>query len=259
MNWKETQIKYLAGLCDADGSFTFNFAKSKDKPGWYCRVHLSIAQRRDRAERLLPELLEQCGKVYEVPGDQLRWFVTKREDIEMLIPRLVKHMVIKAKHWNRLLNMWRDSRGKLLNEADVQYIKAQSESSRLHTGPVKPKNYPTWAWVTGYLEGDGCFFNRFYKARNTYAQLVAVRCHSVDEPGVRLLQKAFGGNIRTISKRDHLIEWRRSMGIRDASFAEHFLVKILRHARMKRHHLETFLHSVRQRLSEKTPAGEATV
>lgn len=259
MNWKETQIKYLAGLCDADGTFTFNFTKDHSRAGWYGRVHLSIAQRTDRAERLFPELMEQCGKVYPVDGNQLRWFVTKREDIEMLLPRLIKHMVIKARHWQRLLNMWRAARGKLLLEADVENIKAESEKSRLDTGPIKPKNFPTWAWVTGYLEGDGCFCNRYYKARKQHSQFVTVRCHSVDEPALRLLQKAFGGTIRPISKRDHLIEWWRSLGIRDASFAEHFLNKVLRHARMKRHHLETFLHTVRQRLSEKTPAGEATV
>src|SRR5262249_47691645 len=103
----------------------------------------------------------------------ITWVVSKRAELEMLLPRLIKHMVIKAKHWQWLLEIWRQAR---IDRPTCSLMEretltaASKESRRLNVGPVRPKNHPTWAWVAGYLDGDGCYGYRQHLANNGYLQ-----------------------------------------------------------------------------------------
>ena len=51
----ESLAKYLAGLCDADGTLTFNVSNN------CLRLHLSISNDKRRMDKLVPELLEHLG------------------------------------------------------------------------------------------------------------------------------------------------------------------------------------------------------
>ncbi|MGI0034276.1 MAG: hypothetical protein ACRD98_00210 [Nitrososphaera sp.] len=263
MKLTETFVKYLAGLFDADGTLTFNFS------GGACRLHLAFAQVRDRGDHLMPILLRDIGGAVcdiEQRSDKHRpvqlWTLTRRASIEMLVPRLVKHMVIKGKHWARLLDLWRDHRSVVLPDAIVSGLKNEARVSRMNTGPLKPKKHPTWAWVAGYLDGDGCYINHYNKTTTQRSMAVQVQCSEGDRQGADLLHQAFGGTIRTGSDKRYgstFVKWRRGLGPRDADFAFDFLAKMVSHTHMKRQHIETFIYTLRQRLNRKTPAGEATV
>jgi hypothetical protein len=223
------------------------------------------------------ELIDTRGFVMSLPaltgfgsinryamGDRwyVQWFVGHRADLEMLLPRLIKHMVVKPQHWQWLLDYWRDYRSqekgqKSLSEAEWQTLHAASrESRRTRVGPIKPKNHPTWAWTAGFIDGDGCFSFRSGRNKNTR---MSVSAHIDDLFVLEFLQNAFGGTIRPNSHKDNVRVWWRGLGPTHRSFALSFLPKLVKHSRLKTHKIEQLIHFHRQRLTVSAPAGEAIV
>src|SRR5262249_41795673 len=183
---QESLFKYLAGLCDADGSLSFNFKRDKNRDGRYffgLSFHLCAADAVDK-EGFVASLPERIGlgsiARYGARQQFVNWNVSKRSDIEMLLPRLIKHMVVKAQHWQWMLNYWRAHRGQPYNgrtvseEERVALTATCKESRKTRVGPLKPKNHPTWAWLAGYLDGDGCYtYRKNFAKSNGYVQLSA--------------------------------------------------------------------------------------
>ena len=87
----ETEVKYLAGLLDADGSCFFTF--NHDCLGM--TISLSASKYVDKKNYLSTIPFGQVQEV--VVHNQRRWSLSRKKDINMLLPRLLKHMVIKAK------------------------------------------------------------------------------------------------------------------------------------------------------------------
>jgi hypothetical protein len=159
----ESLVKYLAGLLDADGSLSFNFAEDDKRPGrYFVRIRISLAG---------SSAVDPFNFVENLPGitgmgttsrygkdkQFITWTVIKRSDVEMLLPRLIKHMVIKAKHWQWLFDTWRERRSenKTCSKEEREKLVKDCKASRIdNIGPVKPKNHPTWAWLAGFLDGD---------------------------------------------------------------------------------------------------------
>ena len=112
----ESLIKYLAGLLDADGSLAFAFKADPNNEGQcfvglHMRLSSSDAVDRHGFVETLPTLTGMGGVYRSGPKGQFKtWLIAKRADLEMLLPRLIKHMVIKGKHWDWLLNCWRELR-----------------------------------------------------------------------------------------------------------------------------------------------------
>lgn len=250
----ESFIKYLAGLLDADGSLSFMFKEDSNRPGNYfigLRLSLASANTID-TKGFVPSLplLTEMGSVSIYKERFVTWTVSKRADLEMLVPRLIKHMVIKAKHWQWLLETWRSLRTNSLtiSENMMNELKESSKSSRqLNVGPVKPKNHPTWAWVAGYLDGDGSYTYR--KHSDKWHIKISVCAHVNDINGLEFLQKAFGGSIcnHNISGTNKL--WTRGLGPKHYSFALSFLQKMYKHSRLKQDKILKIIHHHQQRLS----------
>jgi hypothetical protein len=278
----ESLFKYLAGLSDADGSLSFNFKRDQNRLDRYfygLSFHLSAADAVDKKGFVasLPELTG-FGSVtrYGANKQFVNWNVAKRSDIEMLLPRLIKHMMLKAKHWQWMLDFWRDHRGQRYSERTVSeeeratLTAACKESRRSRIGPLKPRNHPSWAWLAGYLDGDGCythrenFVNRGYWQWTSHVSAVA---HINDIFILEFLQKSFGGIIVEQGQSDHVKVWRRALGFKNRDFALRFLPKIVRHSRLKKHKIEEMIFCMRertsrnrpQRLSVPGPTGQATV
>jgi hypothetical protein len=261
----ESLIKYLAGLLDADGNLSFDKHTGQDG-----RIRISLklglvsAASIDR-HGFVPSLpaLTGMGSVTQTYGKYNCWSVCHRADLEMLLPRLVKHMVIKAKHWQWMLEYWRGYRSqergsKSLSEQEWLALSEQSKQSRKeNVGPLKPKNHPTWAWVAGYLDGDGCYSFRTSKNNN---MRLSVTAHINDAGSLTFLQNAFGGTIKEYSGKPHIKVWWRGLGPANRDFALKFLGKLVNHSRLKKHKLEqmiSFHH--RQRLSVSTATADAIV
>lgn len=253
--FKESEIKYLAGLLDADGCLSLTYNNR------YIGMTLSLelAESCDRDGKYIKSLANRVGsfstrKREENWSRTNSWRVGKRSDLEMLLPRIIKHMVIKGKHWQNLLNLYRDYKGVVISSEEYEEIKKISTESRENSGPLKPKIHPTWAWVTGYLEGDGWFMIR-HRPRQIEMQVGAV-CREGDVIALELLQKAFGGILK--EDRGHM-RWIKNLGPKDKAFAIRFCTKLLQHSRLKTHKIETILSIHSQRLNEITPAGDVIV
>jgi hypothetical protein len=169
-------------------------------------------------------------------------------------------MVVKAKHWDWLLQTWRDRRSGWLTIEEQESMKAESKESRLsRIGPIRQKNFPTWAWVAGYLDGDGWYRYRYSPSDNYWSMHVGAVAHANDISVLNFLYETFGGTIREHDKGSLVRVWVRNLGAKDSAFALRFLPKVAKHSRMKRHKIDQMIHHHRQRLSVPTPAGEATV
>lgn len=274
----ESLIKYLAGLLDADGALSFNFdetGRAGNKNGRYTvalRLTLAAADTVD-LHGFVPSLPDLVGMGTVFKERNLFWWrVQRRADLEMLLPRLIKHMVIKARHWQWLLEMWRSYRGGYgecsCDEAKRAELTTQSKLSRRNVGPIKPKNHPTWAWVAGYLDGDGTYHmrRRIHKAavgdvtREQWTILVSAAAHANDAYVLEFLRDAFGGAICDHNANGSVKLWQRALGARNQSFALRFLPKVTKHARLKRHKIDAILnHTRQQRLSVPGLKGQATV
>jgi hypothetical protein len=261
----ESLVRYLAGLLDADGSLSFECHRGYDENiRVSLKLHLASSDAVDH-HGLVASLptLTGMGHFNRYHDKYNQWFVGHRNELEMLLPRLIKHQVIKARHWQWLLDYWREYRSqakgqKFLTANEWALLQEQSKVSRRNVGPIKPKNHPSCPWLAGFLDGDGCF--SFGASKDRHIRL-SVTEHAMDLPALEFLQKAFGGTIKSNSRGDHLKVWWRGLGPRDASFALNFLPKLVKHSRIKKHKIEQMIHfhTHRQRLSVRTLKGEATV
>lgn len=258
----ETWFKYMAGLLDADGSLSFQFARTKDgNYGVYLRLVLVAAESVDRNGKLINSL--PFGSVVRTTLDngwapRNDWVVTKRAELEMILPRIMKHMVIKGRHWKWMYDVWVENRGKTVDENGCERLRLASKASRADANPIAAKKHPTWAWVAGYIDGDGSFVNKYDNRKKYQCMRVNVTAHKNDRVGLDLLCKAFGGSISEV-KGTNILRWWRGLGYRDSSFATHFLHKLVRHSKLKKYTIEQILSNHSQRLSVNTPKGEAIV
>lgn len=252
-SFNESEIKYLAGLLDADGCLHIRTYKTT-QGNEYLRLELSLAASESIDKHgYIHTLANRAGCVDTTTYDNgwstsHRWRVGKMSELNQLLPRITKHMVIKGAHWKRLHDFYLDNRGQCMKGFDVR---GYSETSRLNAGPIKDKKHPTWAWVAGYLDGDG-----YYSFKGRKIKMGAV-CQGSDVVALQLLQKAFGGYIRN----SDYPRWERNLGPRDKSFALRFLGKVVQHSRLKKWKIEQILafHNQSQRLSELPSTEEAIV
>lgn len=256
----ESLVKYLAGLLDADGSMSFSFKADANRAGRHfvgLSLNLAASDAVDPKGFVdsLPDLTGM-GSVSRY-GDRKQfktWAVSRRADLEMLVPRLVKHQVIKARHWQWLLDEWRERRSdsKTVSDAEREEMAEASKASRRErVGPLKAKNHPTWAWLAGYLDGDGWYSYRsgVYRGYRQWSMSVGAVAHVTDMSVLEFLHASFGGSILNHNKSGTAKLWRRSLGYQNRSFALQFLPNLAKHSRLKRHKIDAIIHHHRQRLS----------
>jgi hypothetical protein len=245
MKITETEVKYLSGLIDADGSLGFEFTNNRV----YLALSLISASSIDTCGyvKALPEVTgmgTSCEKTRQNTewASVTVWKVIKAKDIEMLLPRLIKHMVIKGKHFQRMLDMWQTHRSVVLSDTVIDQLKIFAKASRADAGPLKDKKHPTWAWVAGYLDGDGSFIFKKPPSQTFARMLVQATAHENDKIALELLYKAFGGTLNNRGETcPHIWDWKHSLGRSNTSFAIHFLQKVLRHSKLKKHKIELML------------------
>ena len=270
----ESLVKYLAGLLDADGSLSFSFKSDPNREGRYfvgLRLNLTASDAVDHGG-FVASLPTETGmgtvSRYGANRQFACWTVNRRADLEMLLPRLTKHMVIKAQHWQWLLEVWRDARSQsktcTLAERDV-LTAASKESRRLRVGPLHAKNHPTWAWLAGYLDGDGTYhYRKHFAVKNgkgywQWSIKVSAVAHVSDVSALHFLERSFGGLIREHGQSENCKLWIRSLGYQNRSFALRFLPHLAKHSRLKRHKIDAIIHHHRQRLSVPGTKVQATV
>lgn len=237
----EQESKYLAGLLDADG----NLCLVNNNGYLHIVLSLSMSESIDRDGKFAKYLSSKVGKLQtrrrkDTWATQNEWVVRKRSDLEKLLPHVIKHMVVKGASWQKMLELYRSKP----KEFDLEKLR----SDCLVTGPVKPKNHPSWPWVAGYIDGDGWYLKR--KRPRQVEMHVGVVSNTTE--GLELLQKAFGGVIKP--DRGYY-RWIKNLGPRDKKFALMFLRKMVNHSRLKKWKIEQLLSTYSQRLSVLNPKG----
>lgn len=252
----ETDIKYLAGLLDADGSFFYNYSANRA----YLTIALDLTTGIDRDLKFTNWL---CGELSVRPSihervlnadgvKSVKIVVSKRSTIETLVPRLLKYLVIKGSHLERLYSKWVEVRGKRLSDEEIDELKEFTIESRKIAGPIKPREWLPKAYVAGFIDGDGCYIMK--KSNGSYN--VSTVSHVQDRVVADLLFKQYGGRLHY---QEDWIRWVHPLGRTNKSFAIKFLREMHRHSKLKRHKIEMFLHYHSQRLTEETPTGEVIV
>lgn len=252
----ETDIKYLAGLLDADGSFFLRYTDNRV----YLTISLDLSTGIDRDSKYTNWLCNHLGvtpcfstRELNAKGVQsIKITVSKKSTLEMLVPRLVKYLVIKGSHLKRLFIKWVEVRGIKLNDDEIDKLKQFVIDSRKDVGPVKHKEWLPKAYVAGFIDGDGCYVMK--KSSGSYN--VNTVSHVDDRIVADLLFKQYGGRIQY---QEDWIRWVHPLGRTNKQFAVRFLRDMHRHSRLKTYKIEQFIHYHSQRLNEKSPTGEVIV
>lgn len=263
----ESLVKYLAGLLDADGSASFSYKRDIRYPDkLYATLRISLASS-DVIDRHgfvegLPELTKMGStsrygsKLTGGDKKYVSWTVMKQAHVEMLMPRLIKHMVVKGQHWQWMLETWRAHRGRVISDEEKEVLEASSkESRRTRRGPLKPKNHPTWAWLAGYLDGDGYYTCNPVKGTQRLQMRIGAVAHKNDKHVLEFIQKALGGEICEHGQSAQCLNWYRQMTGAHRNFALNILPNLAKHSRLKRYRIDQLIHVHQQRLSAQAPDG----
>lgn len=199
--------KYLAGFLDADGSIQVMWrpVDRADNDPTMRRAYLSLefSQKAERDEVLRMIEATFGGKLsFGVRGPYTKLVIFGSPAVQVL-NRIRQHLVIKRNYADAVLALL----GKPVKVGIAQaYLKLQR---RERSEPLP--NYPSRKWAAGYFDGDGCISARVGKRTSAavYFEMVA---SDFDSEGLDLLQKAFGGVVKTLGAgREHLRKWTLSV------------------------------------------------
>lgn len=251
-NYNETLNKYVAGFVDADGTLAFHFNKTVD--GFF-RIGLQFGitqiDNRGRGFKLLQDLRDayDVGSITDVKDkNQKYWKVAGKNDLEKFLPHIIKHMVIKGKHFQRMLEKRRELSGVDLTQDQVDELRRFAKESRAYTGSTRYKKNASPAWLAGYIDGDG------YLRCSGREHWLKIHVQKSDVCSVELIQRTYGGKIYDTAK-ENIKEFRLNFGASFYGIATKVLKAIIPHLRLKRHDAEMILYWHKQRLNEKNPKG----
>lgn len=251
-NHNETLNKYVAGFVDADGTLAFHFNKTVD--GFF-RIGLQFGitqiDNRGRGFKLLQDLRDayDVGSITDVKDkNQKYWKVAGKNDLEKFLPHIIKHMVIKGKHFQRMLEKRRELSGVDLTQDQVDALRRFAKESRADTGSTRYKKNASPAWLAGYIDGDG------YLRCSEREHWLKIHVQKSDVCSVELIQRTYGGKIYDTAK-ENIKEFRLNFGASFYGIATKVLKAIIPHLRLKRHDAEMILYWHKQRLNEKNPKG----
>lgn len=251
-NYNETLNKYVAGFVDADGALSFYFNKTVDGHFRIC-LQFSIVQidNRGRGFKLLQDLRDayDVGSIHNIEvKNQKCWRVSSKNDLEKFLPHIIKHMVIKGKHFQRMLDKRRELSGVNLTQEQVDELRKFAKESRADTGPIRYKKNASPSWLAGYIDGDG------YLRCSGREHWLKIHVQKSDVCSVELIQSTYGGKIYKTTK-ENIKEFKLNFGASFYGTATKVLKAIIPHLRLKRHDAEMILYWHKQRLNEKNPKG----
>ena len=275
-------FKYYAGMMDADGSITLSFYKSTNGTyNIYAAAQLRL--RWDSADKVLPQLAEAYNvnivdieKTSPIGEPQKGVFLTGNKAVRFL-EQIKNHCVIKKE----LAEFVISQNGRNATKEELPEIRKKLKEVRADK-TLSKKDYPSRQWLAGYIDGDGCLTAVFDKKYGGLAFRLMITSHKDDPQGVYLINKRYGGFVQ-IRKDDNFC---LVVPLKDLNL----LAGVLPHLKVKRVQADLLVHVIRsgchlkkngatlesnrllaeklknlkkpnrpQRLSEITPAGEATV
>ena len=205
----------MAGLLDADG-----YIGIRCRIGARTDLVVEISQRAMYSD-ICDSFKEQFGGHTTSKHDGKHLGVAmKCGRARMCLERLKGYMVVKRQLSTDFI--------KLVDEADVLKsaesvlaFRATAKAIKLQPQTFMP-NYPSRKWLAGYFAGDGSFSVKVCKKTGYAYPTAAVLSEPRYSNGIRLLHKAFGGNICTLSDGNILWQLQLSQPSKTREFLEHF-------------------------------------
>lgn len=230
--------KILAGYIDSDGSVGLKLNSG------FINVNLSLSQAAINDPDF--EILRSFYKFYNLGYIQFRFSDNEKEssrcdwrfgveDTLKIYNLISKHLVVKGTLFEYLIEVYKEYKGKKVSLEDFEKIKDNVREKREITTMLKRKKHPSWAWLSGFISGDGhlcCRLNRkrhkYDKKVNkyydmTYNELYVNIVCDLRHP-LEFLQEHFKGSIH--GPKDGCFHWKRSLGKGNIDFSEHFLLKL---------------------------------
>lgn len=233
-NRKHSEVinKILAGYLDADGSVGI----VRNTKRHQLRISLTQAAVNDpdfeilRAFHKFYKLGTLTYRVSNNPKESSRcdWKLGTKDTIK-LYNLVAHHMIVKGKEFEKILDIWTN-----FAEEPFELVTSLLKEARKLEGPIKKKKHPSWAWMAGYIAGDGHLCCRLGRKRKkfdkkvnkyynmTYNELYVVITGNKRKP-LEFLKENFKGSIYD---KGTYFQWRRSLGKGHLSFSENFLISI---------------------------------
>lgn len=231
MKFKETTIKYLAGLFDADGSISL--MKGTHNVQAVIQISQSV-----QGYPVIDLLCEEFGKNYSVCRkegyrDTHLFPLCKLSHQRAFIDRICKYMVVKGFDFNWVISKVEELRGSRVSDKEFEDIKREREIHRHVGGSVKPISHVSDAWVAGFLDGDGHYENAKQKSVSVFA--------TKTEKFVAMyyLREKLGGYCYESSKKG--VGWRRNLGKQGKDFAVPFLTLMRKYSLIKKDKIKDLL------------------
>jgi len=239
-NRKHSEVvnKILAGYIDSDGTVSIHRNEGT------LRISLTLSQAAVNDPDF--EILRAFHKFYglgtlhfrfsDVEGESSRcdWKLSIADTIK-LFNLLGKHLIVKGTLLRDCIKLYEENKGKKLSDAEYEVICNTRDTLRSSSGPLKRKKHPSWAWLAGYIAGDGhlcCRLNRKRRKYDkkvdkyydmTYNELYVVIVSDIRGP-LDFLMEHLNGSVYAV--KDSYFQWKRSLGKGNLKFSEEFLSKL---------------------------------
>lgn len=181
-------MKYFAGLFDADGSFT---AEPRKLQNGNFRIQLRATLYQLDKENVLREFAEYWeSTIQKHPNGTLNTSLRCNKALRFM-EQVKNHLVVKKPLVDYLINI----HGKEVNPVVWKVIKKEIKKLRCNEKPKKP--YPSRRWCAGYIDGDGCIKSDYRKKDGNVSVYLIVSSINTASAGIKLLHRFFGGQIYT--------------------------------------------------------------
>jgi hypothetical protein len=186
--------KYLAGFIDADG-----YIGIRSRIGARPDCEIQVSQRILYREPIDAVVAEFGGfsRIRVIDGGEYVSADLRGGNAVKLLERLAKYAVVKGP--------WMRAALELVRHAEIHRTAEQVASFRDVWKQIKresshtEKNFPSRKWLAGYIDGDGTFTVKVCPKTGYAYPHVSVLSEPHMDVGIRLIEKAFGGNLCKLS------------------------------------------------------------
>lgn len=229
--------KILAGYIDADGHI-----RIKDNGRFY---QLSVSLSQSAVNDPDFDIMRSFKRFYNIGSILFRFSQNPQEssrcdwnlgtkDSVKLFGLIGKHLIVKGKEFENIVNLYKEYSSVEVSEETTEFLRKKVCEFRNTCGPIKKKKHPSWAWLSGYIAGDGhlcCRLGRkrkkFDKKVNKHYNMVYNELYVVITGNKRevfdFLKEHFKGSVYD---KGSYFQWKRSLGKGHKDFSENFLVSI---------------------------------
>lgn len=246
------EIKYYAGLIDADGSFILKPYKT-DK-GYVIRSQFKLELKCSSEWVMLPLADEFSAPICKCSRTDIRTgetyesvylYITSDRCVR-LMEQLRQHLVVKQPLVDALLKFDKH----VVSKEELKQIRTYCKAARDCLSPTH-KTKVSRQWMAGYIDGDGSISSSYRKRGGCLSFKLTVASNVNDPQGLVLLHKAFGGFI--VYGKNNEMWWGLHIGRNNI---EKVFGHFIQHLKLRRKQANLVISEVRNRPTYKRNSPE---